>query len=227
MHWLTGEGQRQQSYSRSRKPWTLRRFRRTRSRRRRKRNGRGRGSPCSRTGRDWTMAQPGMRSYGKKGSPGWESRTTWDTTKKPMTQTVRPSREPLTRWQDAAWYRNGSPSSPTPKPPSGEWYQRTPAQARNTQSRQDSTSRRCVKPNRTLASSSGGARPTRASRATRKPTNGQSLRLEPRLRWVGGAHLDLSNTLRGRSRRRSGRKPDSGLEDGSPATSTRCRANSG
>src|SRR3978361_2124381 len=76
----------------------------------------------------------------KKGESWVGVKTTWDTTKKPMTQNVRPSRKPSTRWQDAAWYRNGSPSSPTPKPPSGEWHQRNPAPDRNTQSSQDSIS---------------------------------------------------------------------------------------
>jgi hypothetical protein len=30
-----------------------------------------------------------MQSYGRMGNPGWESKTTWDTTKKPTTQNTQ------------------------------------------------------------------------------------------------------------------------------------------
>jgi hypothetical protein len=128
---LAHRGRTETTYSRSQRHWTPKRPRRTRRRPRLKRNAYGQGSPCSRTDHDSTAEQLGTQSYGRTDNPGWESKTTWDTTKKPTTQNTRHWQEPLRRRQNARRCRNGSPFLPTPKPPLGEWYRRPRPQVRN------------------------------------------------------------------------------------------------
>jgi hypothetical protein len=60
--------------------------------------------------------------------------------------------------------RNGSPFSPMPKPPVGEWYRRTPARARSTRSRHEGTSQRYGERDWASPSRLGGVQPKRVSR---------------------------------------------------------------
>jgi len=131
--------------------------------------------------------------------------------------------------------RNGSPFSLMPKPPLGGWHQRSPAQARSTQSWQDDTSRSCEEQVRVSPSRPGGAPPIRASQATKRPTSGQRSQQKNRKHqgWSGyreeraRCHSPgLLRTSSVRSRRRNGTRPASGPVNESPLRNTECRARS-
>jgi hypothetical protein len=132
--------------------------------------------------------------------------------------------EPFTRRQNAGRHRKGSPFSLTPKPPLGEWYRRTLAQARSMQSWQGGTSQHCGELARTSPLRSGSAPPTRVFQATRRPTSGQSSRRKARMRAEWNHFPGPLHTSSARPRRRNGQKHASGQETGSPKQSTRCRA---
>jgi hypothetical protein len=123
--------------------------------------------------------------------------------------------EPSRRWQSAKQCRNGSPFSPMPKPPLGEWYRRTLAQARSTRFRHKGTSQHYGERDRASPSRFGGAPPTRMSPETRKPTSGRSLQQDPRTHVGWNCSQGLLRTSSERSRRRNGQKPASGLGAGS------------
>ena len=73
-------------------------------------------------------------------------------------------------------FLNGSRSSPMHRRPSDGWSRGSRAPAGSTRSRQGSTSPRCEGPGRPSPSRFDGARRTRGSLATKRPTSEQRLR---------------------------------------------------
>jgi len=174
-----------------------------------------------------------MLLHGRMDNPGWVSRTRWDTTKKPTMQNAQHWQEPSRRRQSTRRCRNGSQFSLMPKLLLGGWHQRSPAQARSTQSWQDNTSQSCEELGQVLPSRSGGAPPIRAFQATKRLTSGQRSQQKNRKHegWSGyreertWCHSPgLLHTSSVRSRRRNGTRPTSRLENESLLRNTECHA---
>jgi len=182
------------------------------------------------------MEQLGTWWCGRMANPGWASKSTWATTRRPTMQNAPPSQGCWNRLREDRLCRGKSQSLPTRKLPSDEWPQRSLSPASSTHSRQGSTSLRCGGLSWASLSRSGGTQPTRVLAAMERPTSGQRLQ-KRRLALVGWDGGTIRIVLRGtqylsrgrsqtssaRSPRRCGRKHGNGREAGPPKRVTTCQ----
>jgi hypothetical protein len=141
----------------------------------------------SQMGRGLMTELPGKRWFGRTVNPGWASKLTWATTRRPKMQSALLSLGHWNRLREDK-RRRGSQSSRTPKPSCG-WPRRNPAPAKSTRSKQGSTSQCYGKPGQVSSPRSGGNWPIRVSLATKKPTSGPRLRRRSRTPWDGMPEL--------------------------------------
>jgi len=156
---------------------------------------------------DWTMEPPDTRWFGRAANPGWASKLTWATTRRPTTQRAPLSQGRWNRVHEDRQCRSRSRSSRTPKPLSDGWPRRSLAPARSTRFRQGSTSPCYGKPGRTSPPRSGGCPARRGVPGDEKADEWAKLAAEEPdsrgVEWLGCAdRLDRSRTRSGRSRRK-------------------------
>jgi len=125
---------------------------------------------------DGSRMEDGAAGYAvvwRKGESWAGIKTHMGYNQRPTARSVSPSHMHWDRLREETQSRNGSRSSRMHKRPSDGWHRTNLALGNDTPSRRGSISPLCAGLGQASSSKSGGARLTRESQTTRRPTSGQ------------------------------------------------------